>query len=275
MLEALGESGDPGVIDLILELATAGKNSSLRTAALQALGHFDTPRIAERLLKIYSTQQADWQERTRELLLGRAAWARLYLARIDQGHLSAKDVSIEQVGRIALLNDLELDELARKHWGTNRGATPEEKLAEIRRLNNDLRAAAGNQNQGKLLFKERCSTCHRLNGEGNLVGPELTFANRKDRDYLLVSLVDPSGVVRKEYQSFIAQMRDGRVVTGLIVEQTPDTLTFRDAKGEAIRVARKEVEELKESNTSLMPESLYRELSPSQLRDLFSYLQGS
>src|SRR5207253_1213898 len=98
---------------------------------------------------------------------------------------------------VALHNDPALDALVRKHWGAVTTGTPEEKLAEVRRLNNDLRAAAGDPSKGKVLFETHCATCHKLFGEGKDVGPDLTTANRGDRDYLLVSLVDPSAVVRK------------------------------------------------------------------------------
>jgi len=139
---------------------------------------------------------------------------------------------------------------------------------------NDLRAAQGDRARGRQLFNERCATCHRLFGEGNTLGPDLTHANRQDRQFLLVSLVDPGGVVRKEYQSYVLHTRDGRVLTGLIAEQTPDSITLRDAKGESTRVPRTDIDVLAESPTSLMPESLFRELNPGQIRDLFSYLQG-
>ena len=127
--------------------------------------------------------------------------------------------------------------------------------------------------RGRRLFHDRCATCHRLGGEGESIGPDLTYANRQDRDFLLVSLVDPGGVVRKEYQSYNVATKDGRVLNGLIVEQTPEAIVLRDARGQRTRVAVADVQELKESDVSLMPESLYKELSPEQLRDLFSFLQ--
>jgi putative heme-binding domain-containing protein len=188
--------------------------------------------------------------------------------------LPAKDVTLDELGRVTALQDAGLDAIVRKHWGMNKGATPGEKLAEVRRLNNDLNAAKGDPGQGHRLFVERCATCHRLFDEGAAIGPDLSFANRRDRDFLLVSLVDPGGVVRKEYQTYVVQTRDGRVLTGLIAEQTPDAITLRDAKGEPTRLPRADVEAMKESPASLMPESLYKQLSPGQLRDLFSYLQG-
>ena len=72
---------------------------------------------------------------------------------------------------------------------------------------------------------------------------------------------------------FNLETEDGRVLSGLIVEQTPDAVTLCDAKGVKTRIARTEVAELKESDASLMPESLSKELRPDQLRDLFSFLQ--
>ena len=72
--------------------------------------------------------------------------------------------------------------------------------------------------------------------------------------------------MRKEYQAFNVATRDGRVLSGLIVDQTPEAITLRDAKGERTRVARSEIEDLKEMENSLMPDSLYKELSPEQLR---------
>ncbi len=86
--------------------------------------------------------------------------------------------------------------------------------------------------------------------------------------------MDPAGVVRKEYQAYNLATRDGRVLSGLITEQTPEVITLRDHKGMRTRVARSEIEELKEMDTSLMPESLYKEFNSGQLRDLFSYLQN-
>lgn len=192
---------------------------------------------------------------------------------MDRGTLPARDLTLDQLNRFPALQAPDLAAMVRKHWGVSRGATREERLAEVRRLNNDLRAAPGDPQRGHRLFRDRCAVCHRLRGEGETVGPDLTFANRQDRDFLLVSLVDPSGVVRKEYQASVVETRDGRVLSGLIVEQTPEAIVLRDAKGQRTKLAVAEVEQIKESEISLMPESLYRELSPEQLRDLFSFIQ--
>ncbi len=276
LLDLQGELRDRESMGMLLDLAIrdASASAAVRLAALSALGRFEDQSIASALVATYPRQSEASRSRVRELLLSRTAWARIYLAAIGRGDLPAKDLTLEQLGRFPALQDPSLAVLLRRYWGTTKGATREERLAEVRRLNNDLRAAPGDSAQGRRLFHDRCAVCHRLDGEGETLGPDLTYANRKDRDFLLLSLVDPGGSVRKEYQAYQVATKDGRVLCGLIVEQTPGTITLRDAKGEPTRIARTEVEELRESDVSLMPDSLYREFNPAQLRDLFSYLQS-
>jgi putative heme-binding domain-containing protein len=136
-----------------------------------------------------------------------------------------------------------------------------------------LRAAKGNPIEGRAIFDKHCGKCHRLFGAGKEIGPDLTYANRKDTQYLLVNIVDPSSTVRKEYTSYIVRTRKGRILTGLLVEQTPATVTIQD-ENERTTVPRSEVDLLKESSLSPMPEKILNDLSPGQRRDLFSYLQS-
>lgn len=182
---------------------------------------------------------------------------------------------MEQIRRVALFDDDMLDALVIKHWGKLQAATREEKLAEVRRLNNDLRAAGGDAVSGQAIFKKHCAGCHPLFGEGTKLGPDLTTANRQDRDFLLLSLVDPSSVIRKEFVSVVIQTTDGRVLTGLPVARDDSGVTLVNAKNEKFTVLAAEIDELQDSPVSLMPDDLYRQLKPQELRDLFSYLQST
>jgi putative heme-binding domain-containing protein len=113
-----------------------------------------------------------------------------------------------------------------------------------------------------------------LFGEGAKVGPDLTSADRKNRDALLINILDPSGTIRPEYVSQTALLTDGRVLTGLVSESGSGQLTFVDAKNQKVTVARDEIEEIKPAEQSLMPERLLETLTPTELRDLFRYLQS-
>jgi putative membrane-bound dehydrogenase-like protein len=274
MVQALGDVGRPGCVAALLALLGRGEPEALQLAALDALERFDQDDIAASVLRHYARLSPRVRSRACDALLGRRSWARALLAEIDAGRVPPADVSVGQLRVVALHNDRALDDLVRKHWGNVRPGTPEEKLAEMRRLGNDLRAGAGDPAAGRALFRKHCATCHKLFGEGEAVGPELTHANRKDRDFLLASLVDPSAVIRKEYLAYNVQTTDGRTLTGLIAEQGPGGLTLLDARNQRTKVPRERIESLHESPVSLMPEGLLRELKPQELRDLFGFLQA-
>jgi putative heme-binding domain-containing protein len=113
---------------------------------------------------------------------------------------------------------------------------------------------------------KHCSACHQLFGEGTKLGPDLTSANRSDRDFLLISLVDPSSVIRKEFISVIVQTRDGRTETGLAIDRDESRMILVTSKNERVTIAASDIEELRESPTSHMPDGLYRQFKPHELR---------
>ena len=130
------------------------------------------------------------------------------------------------------------------------------------------------RSHGRFIFNQTCAKCHTLFGEGGKIGPELTGAERKNRDWLLTSIIDPSAVIRPEYVAYNAILRDGRSLFGLVADPTPQTVTLIDPKGERTVLERSKIESLDPSSVSLMPEKLLDELTLDQLRDLFAYLQA-
>jgi putative membrane-bound dehydrogenase-like protein len=273
MVQIIGEVGSESCVEPLLRLLNAPEPQSLHLAVLSSLARFDRPEIAATLLKIYPNSTGQLRSGIAATLLSRQQWAKSFLHLIDQGVFSAKEISVDQLRPLAAYQDKDLNDLVRKHWGNITTGTPEEKLAEVRRLNNDLRAGAGDVQRGKPLFVKHCATCHRLFDEGGNIGPDLTHANRKDRDYLLVSIVDPSAVIRKEYLSYVIQTKDGRALEGLILEQTPNQITLVNAKNEKTKIPRDQIETMQESAVSLMPENLLKALKSEEVRDLFAYLR--
>ena len=96
--------------------------------------------------------------------------------------------------------------------------------------------------------------CHKLFDEGESIGPELTGADRGNLDFLLTSLVDPGAQVRKEYQSQTIALKDGRVLSGLVVDENDRVLTLIDSNRQKTPIARDLIEESKPADISLMPE---------------------
>ena len=86
------------------------------------------------------------------------------------------------------------------------------------------------------------------------IGPDLTGADRGNLDFLMTSLVDPSALIRKEYQSQTVALRDGRFLTGLVVDENDRLLTLVDSNRQKIAISRDSIEDVKPADISLMPE---------------------
>ena len=274
MLDLLGQLGAPDCVPNILPLLQIDEQHDVEAATLRALARFEGQHIAAVIIREYPRFSAKLKGLSRQTLLSRQAWAMAFLEEVDAGRFDPKEVDTEELRDLAVFQNQDIDDLVAKYWGRITRGTPEEKLADIRRYNNDLRAASGFAKPGRKVFEEHCGKCHKLFGEGEEIGPDLTAANRKDKDYLLASIVDPSCFIRVEYLSVQAVTADGRILSGLVVKETPNAITLVDSKNETITIARDNIEEMIPSEISQMPEDLLKPLTPQQLRDLFAYLRS-
>ena len=273
MLAMLARFGRVDCVPLVLALLNGDQPEKLRMSAIGALNRFDSPQIGNRLIQLYPAMPAPLQSRTRNLLFSRSATALQFLHLVEQGKVVPKDVPVEQIRQVIVHSDEAINKLVHKHWGKITAGTPEEKLAVMRRFGNDLRAGKGDASRGRVLFEKNCAICHQLFGKGAKIGPDLSSTSRKDTPTLLANLVDPSSVIRRDYLNSVIVTTSGRVLTGLITKQDGGSVTVADAKGKLATLSRDEIEEIRTSPVSLMPENQLDNLKPQELRDLFAYLQ--
>jgi putative heme-binding domain-containing protein len=145
---------------------------------------------------------------------------------------------------------------------------------------NELRRAAMNQSgdprRGKSLYLAaamKCSACHKVHGQGGVVGPDLSQIGGKfDRTHLIESILDSSAEITQGYHSTVIQTTAGRVFTGIVKSESPRAVTLLDADGKQINIKARDIEARWTSKTSLMPTGLADSLSPAEFTDLIAYL---
>jgi putative membrane-bound dehydrogenase-like protein len=274
-LELLGQLNDTQQLPEALKLIESNADPRLKLAALSIIARASDVETSRRLMELFqATESPAISGRIVEILLSRVGSAELLLAEVDSGHIDPKRITLEQARLVSLLEVPGLDAIVSRHWGKLQAQSSGELLAEIRRLNNDLRAASGDPKAGRPLFDKHCANCHQLFGRGHLLGPDLTQANRQDRDFLLTSLVDPSSMIRAEYVSLLVHTVDGRVISGLPVESSGEGVTLIDANRQRSHISIADIEQQVQSPVSIMPADLYKQFTPQELRDLFAYLQS-
>lgn len=274
LIKALGEIRAARATDDLLALLDAPQPDSIHSAVISSLGFFDEQRIAGQLLEAFAGLGSESRSRAIELLCSRRDWSLRLLTAVAEKKMEPGVVSVSQLRQMLEHDDERISHLITAHWGRVQPATTLESEGRITALLQKLATAPGDAEKGAAIFEKSCATCHKLHGRGNAVGPDLTGAERKDQEKLLRNIVDPSSVIRQEFISHVAVTVDGRIVTGLLADATPETVAIVDAANKRTVLNRNELEELRESPISLMPEGLLDSLTDQQIRDLIAYTQS-
>jgi putative heme-binding domain-containing protein len=106
------------------------------------------------------------------------------------------------------------------------------------------------------------------------VGPDLTGSDRASAIYILENVLDPSAAVSRDYTVTNVAMNDGRLISGIVREQNDASLVIQTAN-ERIVVPREDIDAIKPSTASMMPEGQLETLSDQEIRDLFAYLAST
>lgn len=247
-------------------------SADFRGRVLAALGRLDDPKVGEILLANYATMEPELKPKAIELLTERPTWALALLREISRKTIPADAVNLNQIRDLQATKNPELLKLVRAQWGTVRQSRDPGREAVIKRMRAHFRKNAGDPVAGQAAFKKVCAQCHKIHGEGQEVGPDITANGRASYEQLLSNVFDPSLVIGEAYQATSVATTDGRVLTGLIAEDSPQHLVLKIQGGKLETIPRSEIEERKTAALSLMPEDLEKQLTLTELADLFSFL---
>ena len=273
-LDALVAAGDAELllsVGQVLDDATTN-SLELRRRTLDSLGRFELARVAEVVLAAYPKLEADVKPQAIELLTGRAAWSKQLLAAIADKRLPADALNLNQVRKLQSAKDLELVEQVRRTWGTLRTERSPQREQVIAQARGMIRRTPGNARRGQAIFKKVCGQCHKIHGEGQEVGPDITVNGRGSFEQLLSNVFDPSLVIGAGYQARTVITEDGRVVTGLLAEDNDQRVVLKVQGGKLETIARGDIDEMEVSKLSLMPEDLEKQLKPEEIADLFAFI---
>ncbi len=144
-----------------------------------------------------------------------------------------------------------------------------EKIVEAYR---DALTMKGDITRGKAAFKTACAACHKVEGVGQEIGPNLAAMKNRGAEAILLNVLDPNREVNPEFPNYVVVMTDGRSLTGMIASETATSVTLRRREGESDTVLRVDIATLQSTGLSLMPEDLEKSIDLQTMTDLISYL---
>ncbi|MDX1946802.1 MAG: c-type cytochrome [Pirellulaceae bacterium] len=268
-LQTLVFARDKQVLRLAGTLLAAGETQRI---ALLALSRSDDPAVADTVLAAYPALGAELQPQAIELLTQRVAWAKALLAQIAAKKLPAAALNVNQVRKLLSLGDAALAAEVGRHWGAIRDGRDPAREQLVGQMRDLLGKTPGDPRRGITVFGKLCGQCHKIHGQGQEVGPDITANGRASYEQLLSNVFDPSLVIGASYQARTVRTVDGVVLTGLLVEDSEQRVVLKAQGGKLETIAREDVEAMKISELSLMPEGIEKQLQPQEIADLFAFI---
>jgi putative membrane-bound dehydrogenase-like protein len=205
------------------------------------------------------------------VVLARPESAKAFLDSVEKGDLRFDVLELDQKAALSTHPDATVRERAKKLLAMGGGLPDADRQKVIHQFEPILKKT-GDVGLGKKMFVQHCAKCHKHGGEGLTIGPDLTGFAVHPKEEILIHVLDPSRSVEGNYKAYTARLADGRVVTGLLASETRTSVELVDAENKRHALNRDDLDELKESTKSLMPEGFEKQMTADDLTNLLEFM---
>lgn len=242
----------------------------LKIAAVEALAAFDDPTIPSTLLAPWKSYSPEVREKVQAALLSQREWMAALLKALEEGKVERASTDVTVQARLLDHPDPTVVQRARKYFSTQ--SDDRSKIVEAHR---EVLQLQGDVDRGKQAFEKTCAKCHMPQRQRARLGPDLSGISSKTKQELLTAILNPSAAIEPRFVNYIVMTKDGRMVDGILANETPGAVTLRGTSDEGdVTLLRRNIAEIRASTISLMPEDLEKSLNRQGLADVIAYLQG-
>ena len=252
------------------KLLAEAQPNEVRTAAVGVLSTHKRPEVAPILLAPLKGAMPALRREILEAMARQPERLDFLLGEIEGKRLAPGELGIPLIRQLVSHAVPAIRDRARTLL---KDSLPEDRQVVIDRF----KAAAekdGDAKKGREVFKKNCAPCHRIGDLGTAVGPDISDTLSKKKEQFLVDILDPSRVIDNNYMNVLVRTKSGAILSGFIAEQTASSLTLRRGEGQQDVVLRADIEEMKSSGTSLMPEGVEKAIPLEEMTDLLTFLKG-
>lgn len=240
----------------------------VQRAAIETSGRFPSDENAEHLLKRWIGLSPSLRHSAAEVLFARPDRTLRMFDAVDQGLLTTSDLPRDRLTIAANASNEFVKARALRYLQQTAGPARREVIASYQ----ESLHRSGDLGRGRALFAKHCSSCHRVEGTGHEIGPNLASIRTRGPESILVNLLDPNAEVNPQYLNYVALTVDGRSMTGMIASENANSITLRRAESATDTVLRSDIELLQSTGKSIMPEGLEESLDQQAVADVIHYL---
>jgi len=256
--------------ELLKSLLRPQTTPVVQAAAVRHLGMQTDDSVAEILLVGWPSHSPQLRSQILNVLASRAGWLTTLARHLESGNVRAQEIDSITRQRLLSSKDSAVVERLRKVFSDS---GDDDRMAVVKSLQS-VQQKPGDKARGATIFGRRCATCHRQNGVGFEVGPNLASLTNRTPETLLTAMLAPSAAVEAKYLNFIAVTTSGRSAAGLLHLETGSSITLMGAEAKSEAILRTDIEELRSTGKSLMPDGLEKELSEQDFADVIEYVRS-
>lgn len=274
----------------LLDMLRSSNPPDLQLAALEALGSYREPAVADMLIDAWPKMTPALRDKATTILLSRTDRIAKLLDAIEAKKITLAQLSVAAKATLGRQKAPALAERIAKLIGdgssSNRKAVIERYLTAMQGRDAGTPARkesvvagksariTGDAIRGSKVYETACMVCHKFADKGNDVGPHLGTIKAWTAEQLVTNILDPNREVSPNFSLYLVETNDGRALSGLIASETAGNLTLKRADGGTDTVLRSEIKSLTSPGISLMPEGLEAAITPQQMADLIAYLKA-
>lgn len=255
---------------LLLDLINPQTPQRVQHQAIDRLSSFADAQVCVELADRWPSMSKSVREHCVSRMLQRRPWTEQLLAALETNAIPVRDINMAARQQLAHTGSRSMRVRAERITRTTASV---EKQALVRQYLDEMdnhRDPA----KGVVLFKQHCAVCHVANEKGQAVGASLDNLTDRSDEALVTAILDPNRAVDPKFQSYVILTDHQRVLVGAIEEEAGRSITLAHADGKRTTIRRQEIEELKNSGVSLMPEGLEVVLKPEELKHILAHLQN-
>lgn len=242
----------------------------IQASAIETLAKFNDNAVAQILIKQWPAFAPLLRARALEVLLARESSINLILDAVEGDNISTGDIDPLRIQFLKKHPNQEVADRATRIFAKSMVSNRDEVVKTYQSSLN----LTGNRVNGKAVFKKNCSSCHRLEDVGNSIGADLNGIRNRGLPSVMLNILDPNREVKPKYLTYIVIDEDGRSTTGMITSESANSLTLRRPDGTETIMLRTDIQAMKSTGLSFMPEGLEKQISTQQMADLLAYLDA-
>ena len=246
----------------------------VQRAAIEVLRQIGSEESAQIVLDQWPVLGPELRGSGLQLLMARTSTTKQVLVAMAEGTIPASIVDVDRRVRLLRSGDKSIRKLAEKLFGGAISANRQEVAKTYENAVSPAFVKLASAEAGATVFQKTCIKCHKHDGKGADVGPDISDVRNRSREALLYDILDPNRKVEPRFMDYSVVTTDGRTFNGLMISETAEAVVLRQAEGKQQVIPRNDIEILKASGRSLMPEGVEKDVTVQQMADLLEFLKS-